>query len=261
MGNVSAWLIPIVTVIGGGCGWLATWLYKIWEKRHQLDSEETKQRFELNQQKRNNIISGYEKLNQDLQTNIKELHEDFDKYRDRSENQIALILRKNVDLQILCESLRGELRMCQFYITQLRVGVPSINIEEKMTVVIYIDQDGTILEIQPTVTMLFHWFAREVMGQNIKILIPERYHKMHEEGLKSAVENGGKIKIRKTLALTGLKRGREEIDINVKISDGWVIGDKIIFGALIWARNGNVDKPGDLDQVFVASDPEIPVIK
>lgn len=72
----------------------------------------------------------------------------------------------------------------------------------------------------------------EIIGKPIETIIPERYRKAHKEGLIRFLETGEKHLIGKKVELEALRRGEDEIDIELSLSS-WESQSGTHFGAII----------------------------
>ncbi|MBW7899870.1 MAG: diguanylate cyclase [Rhodocyclaceae bacterium] len=56
--------------------------------------------------------------------------------------------------------------------------------------IITIDRHGTMLSVNPSVTRLFGWAPEELIGQDVKMLMPEPNRSMHGQYLKNYLDGG-----------------------------------------------------------------------
>lgn len=81
-----------------------------------------------------------------------------------------------------------------------------------------------IRDSNPLVTTFFHWTYDELLNKPVKILMPERFHKPHDEGIKKLIDTGkmtlGGIWLResKGVRLMGLRKGGEEFPIAIRLA-------------------------------------------
>lgn len=69
-----------------------------------------------------------------------------------------------------------------------------------------IDKTGSIKEFNPTAELLFGWGESEVIGQNVRMLMPEPYRSEHDQYLQHYLKTGEQKVIGKYRELTGLRR-------------------------------------------------------
>lgn len=63
-------------------------------------------------------------------------------------------------------------------------------IEQTQDAVILSDREGTILLWNRGAEIIFGWGAQEAIGQNLSLIIPERFRHAHDEGYRRAVQSG-----------------------------------------------------------------------
>lgn len=85
---------------------------------------------------------------------------------------------------------------------------------------ITMDSKGTVILFNPAAEKIFQYQAEEVVGQNIKMLMPEPYHEHHDQYLKNYLETG----IRKVIGI-----GREVLG---KRKDGSVFPLRLTVGEM-----------------------------
>ena len=97
-----------------------------------------------------------------------------------------------VVLEAKLRSMQRSLRMQQDSIDALnRLKAISDNVFEA---IITINEKGSIVTVNNTVERIFGWQPQEVIGQNIKMLMPEPYHSEHDGYLASYMK-GSEAKI------------------------------------------------------------------
>lgn len=89
---------------------------------------------------------------------------------------------------------------------------------------ITIDKDSNIIAFNPAAEDMFGYNAKEVMGKDIGMLIPEQFDKDHDDFIKTYLETGSAKVIGSTRKAIGMKKNGEtfpaEISVNVvKYSD------------------------------------------
>jgi PAS domain S-box-containing protein len=199
-----------VTAIVGAAAGLGGWLFKVWRTRREdvaLDHDKVTQRYE-------GYVQTLEARNKDLVRQINEANARLDAGVREAQATLTHTLIEN-------EALRGELRMAQAAVTQLRAGLAPLAVSDIQYTVIYADQDCNILEVTPLVTALFHYFARELIGRNVKAIIPKRYHAAHDAGIAKAIASGKLDHDGKSMPMYALTKEGEEIPINLALS-GWL---------------------------------------
>lgn len=100
--------------------------------------------------------------------------------------------------------------------------------------VICADRQGTIQFASESVKHVFGWDESELIGRNLKVLIPEAYRSEHDRHMKDFRKTGRSIVLGKTRLLEGLRRDGSvfpcEISINVVQVEGEI--DPILVGVI-----------------------------
>ncbi len=104
--------------------------------------------------------------------------------------------------------------------------------ENSLEAIISGDQAGLITYLNPAAERMFGWPAAEAVGRPIKILMPERYHAAHEEGMRRFLETGERRLIGETIELVGLRRGGEEFPLSLSLVDWHVDGRTYFTGTI-----------------------------
>ncbi len=84
--------------------------------------------------------------------------------------------------------------------------------------VISIDGDGTIEFWNAAAGRIFGYEKSEVMGKDVSILIPEKFHDKHEAGLKRFAETGLGNILGKPVELNALRKDGVEIPVELAVS-------------------------------------------
>lgn len=63
-------------------------------------------------------------------------------------------------------------------------------IEQAQDAIILADREGTILMWNRGAEIIFGWGAQEAVGQNLSLIIPEKFRHAHDEGFRRAVQAG-----------------------------------------------------------------------
>lgn len=85
---------------------------------------------------------------------------------------------------------------------------------------ISIDQEGTILSVNPSTEKIFGYSAEEMLGQNIKILMPEPDHSRHDQYLKDYLNTGvAQILGTPGREVTGLRKNGTTFPLELAISE------------------------------------------
>lgn len=94
------------------------------------------------------------------------------------------------------------------------------------------DSAGNIVSWNPTATELFGYLADDVVGQELAMIVPERFRSAHREGLSRVVETGQTRIIGKTVEVFGLHQDGHEFPIELSLGT-WLDGDERFFSGII----------------------------
>jgi PAS domain S-box-containing protein len=97
---------------------------------------------------------------------------------------------------------------------------------------IVIDQAGLVLSWNRAAVLMFSFTADEMIGQSLHVIIPERFHQPHDNGLERVASGGKKHVIGHAAELAGIRKGGVEFPIELTLSV-WGTGAGMRFGAII----------------------------
>ncbi|MBF0448441.1 MAG: PAS domain S-box protein [Magnetococcales bacterium] len=88
--------------------------------------------------------------------------------------------------------------------------------------IIVIDEKGSIRNFSPAACRMFGYAPSEVIGRNIKILMPEPFHSQHDGYLLNYVTSGNKT-ILDTLGreVVGQRKNGQTFPLDLAVSEGW----------------------------------------
>lgn len=98
--------------------------------------------------------------------------------------------------------------------------------------IITADSNDTIVFWNQGAQNIFGYSDKEIIGQPITTLIPERYRSAHSAGLERYLETGQPHIIGKTVELQGLRKGGEEFPIELSLSS-WKTHDGVFFSGVV----------------------------
>jgi PAS domain S-box-containing protein len=92
--------------------------------------------------------------------------------------------------------------------------------------IIMIDNEGNISYWNEAAEIIFRYRKKDVIGRDLKFLIPEKYHHIFDKGFMQFRSTGFAPLIGKTIELSGIKKGGDEIPLeisfsSVKIKNKW----------------------------------------
>ena len=112
--------------------------------------------------------------------------------------------------------------------------------EEKYRKLIETAQDAIVCDVNQVITdwnrsaeKVFGYSKREIIGQPISLLIPEKYRKEHDEGLKRYLKTGESRIIGKTVEVSGVTKGGIEIPLEISLTHQKLRDEQHLFMAII----------------------------
>ena len=104
--------------------------------------------------------------------------------------------------------------------------------EASIEAIVSADESGRIRYLNPAAEQMFGYPAAEAIGHELTLLMPERYHEAHREGLRRLLETGERRVIGRTIELAGMRRGGEEFPITLSLADYRVEGRTYFAGSI-----------------------------
>lgn len=98
--------------------------------------------------------------------------------------------------------------------------------------IISADAKGLIQTWNPAAEAMFQYPKEDALGQPLAIIIPERFRKGHEMGMRRVAEGGPRHVIGKTVELAGLRKNGEEFPIELSLST-WVSEGQPFFCGIV----------------------------
>jgi PAS domain S-box-containing protein len=98
--------------------------------------------------------------------------------------------------------------------------------------IITIDEKGMIENLNPAAARMFGYSPQDVVGRNVTLLMPERYHQEHDTGLKNYLKTGQAKVIGIGTEMTGLHSNGTTFPIELAISEMAVAGRRMFVGAV-----------------------------
>ncbi|AJD40045.1 sensor histidine kinase protein [Rhizobium gallicum bv. gallicum R602sp] len=96
--------------------------------------------------------------------------------------------------------------------------------------VLTIDEKGTILSFNPAAEQMFGYTPQEVIGRNVKMLMPEPYHSEHDGYLRHYAETGEQRVIGTTRKVSGQRKNGVAFPLDVSVSEVKSGGTKAFVG-------------------------------
>lgn len=85
--------------------------------------------------------------------------------------------------------------------------------------IVAIDEQGIIVYSNPAMERVFGYRPDELIGRDLRVLMPERYHNAHRHGMEMYLETGRRRTDWHAMALTGLHRDGSELSIEVSFGE------------------------------------------
>lgn len=104
--------------------------------------------------------------------------------------------------------------------------------ESAIDAIISADHTGVIVSWNKAATNILGYTEEEVIGQRLELIIPERYHEMHRNGMARFTKTGEAHVIGKTVELAARTRGGEEVPIELSLST-WTVRDERYYTGII----------------------------
>ncbi len=98
--------------------------------------------------------------------------------------------------------------------------------------IVLANHQGLIMSWNPSAEEMFGYKAEEIFGKSLTLIMPLRYRKAHEEGMKRIQATGDPRVLRKTLTLHGLRKNGEEFPIELSLNS-WINGPHPCYSGFI----------------------------
>ncbi|NOG83073.1 MAG: PAS domain S-box protein [Planctomycetes bacterium] len=115
-----------------------------------------------------------------------------------------------------------------------------IESEERHRKLIETAQDAIVCDVNQVITdwnisaeKIFGYSKREIIGQPISLLIPEKYREEHSEGVRRYLKTGETKIIGKTVEVSGVTKEGVEIPLEISITHQKLRNEKHLFTAII----------------------------
>jgi PAS domain S-box-containing protein len=105
-------------------------------------------------------------------------------------------------------------------------------VETASDAIVAVDGQGNIVFWNHGAEMMFGYSADEVVGRPTTIVMPERLHEAHRQGLQRVVSTGKSKIIGKTIEVVGLEKDGDEFPLELSLAS-WKTREGIFFTAII----------------------------
>jgi PAS domain S-box-containing protein len=97
--------------------------------------------------------------------------------------------------------------------------------------IISLDSEGKIVFWNQAAEAIFGYPAREVMGKPLAVIMPQRFHDVHEKAMKRVVSTGERRLAGKTVEVSALRKDSSEFPMEFTVA-GWKSGENIYSTAI-----------------------------
>lgn len=98
--------------------------------------------------------------------------------------------------------------------------------------ILVIDNEGRVLDFNPAAERIFGYAAEEVIGQNVRMLMPEPDRGQHDQYLKNYIQTGKAQIIGKGREVVGLRKDGSRVPLELAVSDVIFDGRRLFTGIL-----------------------------
>ncbi len=106
-------------------------------------------------------------------------------------------------------------------------------IESALNAIVIMDAHGIIIDWNHHAEKMFGWSKQEAIGQRLEMLIiPQRFRKLHNQGLDHYLRSGEGLILKKLLEQTAVRRDGSEFPVELSVSP-LKLGDSFIFSGFI----------------------------
>jgi PAS domain S-box-containing protein len=155
---------------------------------------------------------------------IGDLARDFERMRQALKKVVGELEQLNVGLERKVEERTADLESSERRVKSI--------LNNAADGIIVIDGKGTVQAFNPSAETLFARPADEVVGRNIKMLMPERLAKDHDKHLERYHATGKKHIIGETREVVGQRKDGSEFPIDLRVGET-VLGDEKIFVGIV----------------------------
>jgi PAS domain S-box-containing protein len=104
--------------------------------------------------------------------------------------------------------------------------------ESAIDAIISADHTGCIISWNKAATNILGYTEDEAVGQQLELIIPERFHDAHRDGMKRFTETGDAHVIGKTVELAATTKSGDEVPIELSLST-WTVRDERYYTGII----------------------------
>lgn len=105
-------------------------------------------------------------------------------------------------------------------------------VDSVVDAIIGINSHGDVMSWNRGAELIFEYTEKEILGEELTILMPERFREAHKAGIKRFLETGEKTVMGKTVELTAVKKNGSEFPIELTLGS-WHGNEDIFFSGII----------------------------
>ena len=106
-------------------------------------------------------------------------------------------------------------------------------IEQDISCICISNKNGDIVKVNSNFKLLFNYSEKEILGQNVKKIIPQKYRTAHDHGMRRHQQTGeSKVIGKGEVELEGLKKNGEIIPIMMRLSKISILGEDYFYSTI-----------------------------
>ena len=105
-------------------------------------------------------------------------------------------------------------------------------VENVIDAIITIDNRGIIQTFNPAAERIFGYLADQVIGNNVRILVPQPHHDLHDGYIRNYIKTGEEHIIGKTRELSGKKGDGSSFPMELSVSE-MKLGEEAFFIGIV----------------------------
>jgi diguanylate cyclase (GGDEF)-like protein/PAS domain S-box-containing protein len=138
-----------------------------------------------------------------------------------------LSLQERDSLSQLANWVEAEFKQTYIEQTETRLGVI---LDAVIEAIITLDDQGNIESFNNAATHIFGYEAEEVIGNNVKILIPEPYHQENDDCIQNFLETRKAVVIGKRIEVIGRRKDATTFPMELSVTESVVSGSRFFTG-------------------------------
>ena len=105
-------------------------------------------------------------------------------------------------------------------------------IDTAVDAIVVNDEQGTVQSVNPAAEQIFGYPSAEVVGRNVKMLMPERYAREHDRYLETYRRTGERQIIGRGRAVEGRRKDGSEVPLHLSVTE-WTAGGQRYFTGIM----------------------------